>query len=515
MELKPGDYLLKATSQGFAEFQMLHVIVEVGRITEVEIPFAVGAKPEVVEVRDEAPAVNTAQPDFATNVDDAAINNLPINGRRWSNFALLTPGATLDGNYGLISFRGISGLMNNSTVDGGDNNQAFFSEERGRTRISYVISQASVREFQVNTSNFSAEYGRAAGAVVNSVTRSGGNHVHGEVFYYDRDNRLGATNAFTVVPIRDASGNWTTEKVKPLDQRQQFGASVGGPIVKDKLFYFVTADAQRRDYPGIAAAAHPDGLFALPCVTAAHLKRLTVVNAADQALVRVCSSDELNTLLKKVMPSGSTDHAAILAFQDGTNYLASLLGPVARTADHQIFFSKIDYHVSPHNSLALSFNRMRWSSPGGAQSDPVVDRGIASFGFDGVKVDMLTARLTSTLGSHTTSELRYSWGRDFEYQVPQSPAPGEPVGPSGFAPSVSVLADSTGFTFGTPATMPRRALPDEHRNQLADSMNSMHGRHMIKFGIDANRVDDLMNNLYAANGSYHCCPVNSETAGYK
>jgi hypothetical protein len=105
MELKPGDYSLKASSSGFADFQMLHVTVEVGRITEVEISFAVAGTHEVMEVRDESPAVNTAQPDFASNVNDAAINNLPINGRRWSNFALLTPGATLDGNFGLISFR--------------------------------------------------------------------------------------------------------------------------------------------------------------------------------------------------------------------------------------------------------------------------------------------------------------------------------------------------------------------------------------------------------------------------
>jgi hypothetical protein len=500
MELKPGDYSLKAAHSGFADFQMLHVTVEVGRITEVEIPFSVAGTQEVVEVRDEVPAVNTEQPDFASNLTSAAIDNLPINGRRWSNFALLTPGVTLDGNFGLISFRGISGLLNNSTVDGGDNNQAFFGEERGRTRISYVISQASVREFQVNTSNFSAEYGRAAGAVVNSVTRSGGNHLHGEVFYYLRDNALGATNAFTVVPLQEANGIWTTQKIKPLDRRQQFGGSVGGPIVKDKLFYFLNADTQRRDYPAIAAAAHPDSLFALPCVTKTHYGKM---NGIDQSQVQVCSSDELNTLLKKVMPSGSTDTAAIAAFQAGTDYLASLLGPVSRTASHQILFSKIDYHLSPHHSLTLSFNRMTWNSPGGVQSDPVVDRGINSFGFDGVKVDMLTARLTSTLGNHVTSELRYSWGRDFEYQTPQSPAPGEPVGPSGFAPSVAVLADSTGFTFGTPTTMPRRALPDEYRNQLAETINWVHGHHVLKLGFDATPVHDEMNNLYAVDGSYN------------
>jgi hypothetical protein len=500
LELRPGDYSLRAESNGFSDYRISLVTVEVGRITEVEIPFTVAGKHEIVEVRDEAPAMNTTQPDFVSNVNAAAIDNLPINGRRWSNFALLTPGATLDGNFGLISFRGISGLMNNSTVDGGDNNQAFFSEERGRTRITYVISQASVREFQVNTSNFSAEYGRAAGAVVNSVTRSGGNRIHGQAFYYIRDNSLGATNAFTVVPVRDPAGNWTTEKIKPLDRRQQFGGSIGGPILKDKLFYFFNADAQRRDYPGIAAAAHPDSLFALPCVTKTHFGKLS---ATDQSRVQVCSSDELNTLLKKVMPAGSTDTAAINAFQAGTDYLASLLGPVRRTADHQILFSKLDYHLNPHHSLALSFNRMRWNSPGGVQSDPVVRRGIDSFGFDGVKVDMLTARLTSTLGAHTTSELRYSWGRDFEYQSPQPPAAGEPVGPSGFSPSVAVLASSTGFTFGTPTTMPRRAFPDEYRNQVAETVNWMHGRHVFKLGFDANRVHDEMNNLYAANGSYN------------
>ncbi|PSH02995.1 MAG: hypothetical protein CXZ00_14445 [Acidobacteria bacterium] len=502
--LRPGLYSLKATGKGFADFHILRITVEVGRITEIEISFEVAGKPETVDVGDEVPAVNTTQADFATNISTDALDNLPINGRRWSNFALLTPTATLDGNFGLISFRGINGLMNNSTVDGADNNQAFFSEERGRTRISYVISPAAVREFQVNTSNFSAEYGRAAGAVVNSVTRSGGNHTHGQIFYYMRDNNLGATNAFTVVPVRDASGNWTTEKTKPLDRRQQFGASIGGPIVKNKLFYFFNFDGQRRDYPGIAAAAHPDSLFAKPCVTQAHYGRLS---ASDQPQVRVCSGrDELNTL-KKVMPgianTPAFDPAAIAAFQAGTDYLASLLGAIPRTADHQIFFSKIDYHLAPHHSLALSFNRMRWSSPGGVQSEPVVHRGVASFGFDGVKTDMLIARLTSAFSNHTTSELRYSWGRDFEYQSPQAPAPGEPVGPSGFAPSISVLGYSSGFTFGTPSFMPRRAFPDEHRNQLTQSISWIHGRHVLKFGYDVNHVNDEMNNLYAANGSYN------------
>ena len=179
MRLQPGLYTVTAEAGNFAPSRVSNVVVEVGRVTELELTLATGAKSEVVEVTGEAPVINTLQQDFSANINQTSINELPINGRRWSNFALLTPGATPDGNYGLISFRGISGLLNNSTVDGGDNNQAFFSEERGRTRISYVISQSAVREFQVNASNFSAEYGRAAGAVVNSVTKSGTNAYHG------------------------------------------------------------------------------------------------------------------------------------------------------------------------------------------------------------------------------------------------------------------------------------------------------------------------------------------------
>jgi hypothetical protein len=504
--LRPGMYSLRAESDGFAEFRILHVAVEVGRITEIEVVFAVAGAHEQVEVREEAPAVNTSAPDFATNIDDGAINNLPINGRRWSNFALLTPTATLDGDFGLISFRGISGLMNNSTIDGADNNNAFWSEERGRTRISYVISQAAVREFQVNTANFSSEYGRAAGAVVNAVTHSGTNHLRGHIFYYDRDNTLGATNAFTRVPVQttaaDGSTSWTSKSIKPLDRRQQFGGSVGGPIIKDKLFYFGNVDVQRRDYPAVAAAADTASFLGPPCVNQNHLNQIINTDSADQNRVKVCSRDEINTLITQVMPLGSTNHDAINAFYAGLNYLAGFLGTVPRTADHQIFFGKIDARISRSQALSFSFNRQRWSSPGGVQSEPVVNRGIDSFGFDGVKTDMLTARLASVLTTHLSNELRYSWSRDFEYQLPQRPLPGEPLDSNGLTPAISVLGDSSGFVFGTPDTMPRKALPDEYRNELAESLSWMHGRHLLKAGLDFNRVHDDIDNLMYANGSY-------------
>jgi hypothetical protein len=181
--LPPGTYRLEVASGGFATAKSENVVVEVGQSTKVDVGLTVEGTTAEVNVSAEAPVINTNDASNTTNINQTSINELPINGRRASNFVLLTPGVTPDGNFGLISFRGISGLLNNSTIDGGDNNQAFFSEERGRTRINYAISQDAVREFSVNTSNYSAEFGRAAGGVVNTVTKSGTNEFHGSAFY--------------------------------------------------------------------------------------------------------------------------------------------------------------------------------------------------------------------------------------------------------------------------------------------------------------------------------------------
>src|SRR5689334_6941186 len=250
--LQPGNYAVTVNSSGFSPVTQENVVVEIGRETNLEVALSLGPVTGTVDVSAEAPVINTTQQDFSSNINQTSINELPINGRRWSNFALLTPGAVPDGTFGLISFRGISGLLNNNTIDGGDNNQAFFAEERGRTRISYSISQAAIREFQVNTSSYSAEYGRAAGGVTNAVTKSGTNQFHGDAFFYDRDNRLGARNPLAVNSVQVAPGVFDNVGIKPVDVRYQFGGTIGGPIVKDKAFFFFSYDQQRRNFPGLS-----------------------------------------------------------------------------------------------------------------------------------------------------------------------------------------------------------------------------------------------------------------------
>ncbi len=493
--LRPGTYAVTATAPSFGTYKAT-VIVEVGLVTNVEATLPVAGKGETVEVTGEAPVINTSSHDFNANINETVINNIPMNGRRWSMYVLMTPGAVPDGGFGLVSFRGISGLLNNNTVDGGDNNQAFFSEERGRTRASYTVSQNSVQEFQVNTSNYSAEYGRAAGGVVNSVTKSGTNTLHGQVFFFDRDATFGATNPFSKIYVKDTTGAIVPEPFKPEDKRYQFGGNVGGAIIKDKLFFFFNYDGQRRNFPGMAIAGTS---FFNPVTT-------SEVNALIKGL-------NLGTGTCTPWPACAQDPAlptyqgtqATAAFNEGINFLLAETGPVPRRGDQDIFFPKLDYRINDQHTLTASFNRMRWNSPAGVQTQPTNTYGTNSFGNDGVKVDMLNVRLTSMLSSTATNELRYQWGRDFEFQTSQMPSAAEityglDTAPDGRVPGISI--GGGGPYLGRPNFLERAAYPDERRHQVADNVTIASGKHLLKFGIDWDRTEDRYSNLYQGGGQY-------------
>lgn len=468
VNLQPGNYSVTINASGFGAYTQDKVVVEVGLVTSVESPLSVGGQTANVEVTSEAPVINTTQQDFSSNINQTSINELPINGRRASNFVLLSPGVVPDGNFGLISFRGISGLLNNNTVDGGDNNNAFYSEERGRTRISYVVSQASIREFQVNTSNYSAEYGRAAGGVINTVTQSGTNEFHGSAFYYLRDNKLGATNP-TVIRTVLVNGVGVREAFKPEDVRKQFGGSIGGRIVKDKLFFFFTYDEQRRNFPGAAV---------FPSATYINL------TAADRTTLRA----------RSVLITDARIDSAL-------GFLAGLTGPVPRTQDQRIFFPKIDWVINGSNTFTASYNRMRSQSPSGIETQPTTVKGISTFGDDFVQTDSFNLRLTSTIAPTILNEARFQYGRDNLFAFSEDPSTGEAIlaTSNGRPPQIGV----NGFTFGKQDFLERFANPDEKRWQYADTMTVSRGRHTFKFGGDVNRVNDLLDNLRLESGSYN------------
>jgi hypothetical protein len=480
--LRSGNYTVTIAGGGLASYKAESVVVSVGSVTDLSPHLGVAGTNETVDVTAEIPQINITSQEIASTLNQTAIANLPINGGRWSNFSLLTPGVVSDANaFGLLSFRGISTLLNNNTVDGADNNQAFFSEERGRTRAGYSTPKVAIEEFQVNTSNYSAEYGRSAGGVVNTVTKSGTNSIHGEGYFFDRDNTIGAANPFTQIAVQTSPGVFTPQNFKPTDWRKIAGFGVGGPIIKDKLFLFVAYDWYRHNFPGTAVTTNPTAFFAAP------------------------SAATLSTLGTRL---GVTPAQAGTIYNNDLTALNTMLGPVARTGDQNIFLPKLDWQINQNNHASFSFNRMRWSSPAGIQTAATVTRGISSFGDDFVKDTWGVAKLNTFFTPTLANELRFQYGRDFEFEFSQQPSAYELANlvnaptftnPLGLPPTVSI---TNGFTFGVPNFLQRSKFPDETRNQIADTVTLTRGKHSFKFGVDFSHVNDNGQNLFNGFGSY-------------
>jgi hypothetical protein len=185
-------------------------------------------------VNSAAELLEDSKTDVSQFVGTREIMDLPINGRRVDSFVLNTAGVTNDATFGLLTFRGVAG-NNSFLLDGNDNTEQFYDENAGRTRIQSRCPPTPSQEFQVVSANVSAEYGRAMGGVVNTVTKSGGNAVHGTAFYFLRSTGFDAHDPYSAF--------------NPTEHRVQTGGTVGGAIIKNKLFYFLSADITRRNFP--------------------------------------------------------------------------------------------------------------------------------------------------------------------------------------------------------------------------------------------------------------------------
>src|SRR5207237_5609197 len=221
----------------------------------LRLEMTVSTVAENVTVSGSTPVIETSRSQISSTVSETSVQNLPVNGRNFIDFALLTPGVTRDVRTGDISFAGQRGTLNSLVVDGADNNNTFFGQSIGRTgsgRAPYQFSQDAVQEFQVNSNAYSAELGNAGGAVINVVTKSGTNDFHGAGFEFYRDQSLNANDPINII----------NKRPKSPYHFNQFGGDIGGPIRRDKMFFFFDYDGQRNTLPnlvflGVAPPANP------------------------------------------------------------------------------------------------------------------------------------------------------------------------------------------------------------------------------------------------------------------
>ena len=438
--MQPSMYEITANKAGFGKILRKDLTLQVGQVLAVDIALPLQTTMETVTVTGEAPIVDTEKTDVSQVVSAGFVSNLPIDGRRWENFVLLTPNATTDGDSGLVSYRGISGLYNGTAVDGANNNVQLWSETRGRaTGIAYVFSQDSVQEFQVSTANYSAELGGAAGGITNAVTKSGTNTLHADLFYY---LRYPAWNALD--PIAKAQGIYS----QPVHQQQQFGGSIGGPIIKDKLFLFGTYDGSRKSSPVIYTSSVK---YPLACPAQVSAAACTAAN----------------------------------------NFLSSQAGAAPRVFTQDTGFGKMDYQMNAKNRIASSFDLVDFHAANAYRTANTYSNYSPTDNGPGVTHERIfITNWDSIISSSIINNLRYQWGRDLEITGTNSGPPG-----------VTIAALSIA-QYGMPNALPRIAEPDETRHQIADTLSFTHGTHTFKTGFDFNLIHEIMINLFYGGGVY-------------
>jgi outer membrane receptor protein involved in Fe transport len=445
--LQIGHYEVTVSKPGFATVQRSGIVLEVGRSLSIDFNLTVQAGAQSVLVVSETPIVDADKTEVSQGVSRGLVENLPIVGRRWDNFVLLTPGVTTDG--GMVSYRGISGLYNNNSVDGANNNQAFFSEARGRSTVPYTYSIDSIQEFQVSASNYSAEFGQAAGGVVNAVTKSGTNSPHGDLFYYLRYPSLNSLD-----PINKAAGILT----QGVHQQQQFGGSVGGPAIKNKLFYFFTYDGSRKVFPVSYTST------AFPTTASANLTCPAVISAAQ------CTA--------------------------ANAFLRGNLGSDGREGVGDVAFGKLDYQLNSSNHISAAFDWNDYHAANSYNASTTINNGsLSQNGAAVTHTRIFVANWDSTISNAIVNNFRFQWGLDNEI-----------IAANGTGPSVSVT-NVTGY--GLPNALPRPAFPDEHRMQFADTLSWSKGRHLIKVGYDINAIHEVLVNLFQGGGVYSYTSFNN------
>ena len=356
--MPPGQYTVRAGASDFTQSEIKDVTVTVGGKTPLDVKLSVGGASGTVTVTSEGAGVETTLTSVSTTVNSRAIENLPVNGRNYLDFATLTPGVIRDQNReGDLSVGGQKGTLNSLQVDGADNNNTFFGQSFGRTgvRPPYQFSEESVQEFQVNQNGFSAEFGRAGGAVINVVTKSGTNQFHGGAFEFFRDESL---NAQTPQLKASQFQRGLPNKRPPL-QINQFGGRLGGPIKQNKAFFFFTYDGQRQKLP----------------------------NFLDP-------------------PSFFTQSAAIQAL------LLPKIGTYRINRNQDVFMGKVDISLNKRNQLALRINQQNFT---GKNNEFTGTLGTQEHSGDSIaKTTTFSGSLVSTLSNTVVNEFRFQVARDRE-----------------------------------------------------------------------------------------------------
>ena len=358
--LQSGNYEVVCTKAGFATVDRKGVTVQIGNTLTIDIQMPLQTQQALVTVTTEAPVVETEKTEQSQTVSENLVNSLPIAARRWEDFVLLTPAVTSDGAQRLDQLTGaFPACTTTNSVDGANNNQAFFfrSARPHDDRLLRFTAATPSRNSRWPIAITAPNWDRRWEAQVNAVTKSGGNTLHGDLFENLRHQALNAVDPLAKAQLGPAA-------TQSVHQQNQFGGSIGGPIIKDKLFFFVTYDGFRKVNPITYLTSQT-----APTVSNLQCPATAFVTAAQCAAAKVfINTDEL--------------------------------GVFPRDLRQDIAFGKLDYQLNQNNHLDAAFNLQDWLEPYAQTTSPSVNNsGATTNAPGGVRNRFLIASWTTTISN--------------------------------------------------------------------------------------------------------------------
>ncbi len=439
--LRVGRYDVRARAVGFRESERTGVGLRLGET--LDLPFVLA--PQAVQLQEITVAggeqtVEVTRAASATRLGVAAVEGLPNNGRNIFNFTTLTPNVAIvqgpDGDE--ISIGGQKGIHNNVSVDGADFNNPFFGEQRGGQRPAFTFNLDAVQDFVVVANGANAEFGRSSGGFVNVLTKSGTNQFHGSAHYFGKYDALSADFSHTF-PAGGTTG------FSPDFKQHQFGATLGGPLVRDRAFFFLAYDQQEYN----------------------DTKQFNRQGAVDPRL---------------------------LAFTDTAfgGALADDFGPISRTNDANALLAKLDFKLSPKHNATLKYNYTRSSQLNGTFD--VDSWGRSANATENDHSHAVNGSLRSLFSSSLSNEFRFQWAREDRprpYDGPINPTTGRPF------PDTDI--DFGGqYRIGMPFFIPVR--DHDVRFQVLNNLSILKGNHLFKVGGEWNRTATTQTFIGFANG---------------
>jgi outer membrane receptor for ferrienterochelin and colicin len=438
-----GRYDVSASLSGFATRVLRGYQLAVGQTLTADITLTTAAVEESIVVTAEAPLIETARTEGAVRIDQAAVEGLPNNGRNFLDYTKLTPGVTIvqgpDGDE--LSINGQKGISNNVSVDGADFNNPFFGEQRGGQRPAFTFNLDAVKEMVVIADGANAEFGRSQSGFVNVITKSGTNEMKGTAHLVFKNDALSSN------PKR-ADG---TEAPSFDSDQLQAGFTLGGPLRRDSLFYFVAFDFQDAE----------------------------TTKQTDSTRIEQRVLDAFASL-------GSPNENA----------------PITRTNDARVFLGKIDWSASARHLATLRYNYTYSEQVNGTFD--VDSWGASANAIEKDDSNAVTGSLISTLSMNTLNEFRFQTAKENRprpYNGPNISGQNRPLPDTAFDFGRS-------YRFGMPFFIPVEYY--DTRLQFNDNVTLIRGAHSFKLGAEYNKVDSVQTFVGFANGRY----IFSSTDGF-